>query len=103
FEVEDHPPGDAPCVQVLQRVVSLVTGARLNRQRPEFLFLRERDYFLQFLQIADIRADDADGALGDRRQRMDQLAPVQPDQDIAAALAQRGDAKRGGGRRADEI
>src|SRR2546421_210450 len=54
-------------------------------------------------RAAAIRADDADRALRDRRQRMHQLTAVQAADDVAAAFAQRADAKRRRGRAADEI
>src|SRR5205823_11405218 len=57
----------------------------------------------QFLQAADVRADDADCALRDRRQRLDELATVQAADDVAAAFAQAGKAERRRRRAADEI
>src|SRR5438876_3774630 len=90
-------------MQVLEGGIRLRCRPRLERQRLQLALLRERHDFLQLLKVADVRADDADGALRDRRQRMHQLPAVQADEDVAPAFAQRRDAAGRGGRRADEV
>src|ERR1700694_1924584 len=102
-EVQHHAASYFPGSQIFQRPARLVRCTRLDRDRLEFPFLCERHHLLQLLQVADVGADDADGALRDRRARVGKLPPLQPAEHVAAALAERGDAQRGGNGAADEV
>src|SRR5439155_26579947 len=86
LEVEHHAPDNAAGLEILERAVCLVGRARLDRRRLDLALFRERHHFLQLLQAADVGADDADGALRDRRQRMRELAAVQAADHVAAAF-----------------
>src|SRR5262245_6802868 len=103
FEVEHYPAEHLAGLEILERRIGFLRRARFDGRRADLALLGKRDDLFQLLQAADVRADDADRALGDGRQRMDELAAVKAADDVAAALPERRDAERGGGGASYEI
>src|SRR6266513_1053753 len=102
-EIQHHAAEHLARSQVFERAARLIRGARLDRNRLQFPLLRQRHPRLQLLEVANVRADDADGALRDRRQRMRELAAIEADEHVAPALSQGGDAQGGCDGAADEV
>src|SRR3954469_10089423 len=103
FHVEDDAAENFTRLQPFQGGIRVARRPCFDRRRLDLLLPGERNDFAQFLQVAHIGADDADGALRNRRQRMGDLAAEQAADDIAAAFAERRDARDGGGRTTYEI
>src|SRR5216684_3899338 len=102
-EIQHHAAEHLPGFQVFERAARLIRRTRLDRNRLQFPLLRQRHHLLQLPEVADVRADDADGALRDRRQRMGELAAIEADEHVAPALSQGGDAQGGCDGAADEV
>src|SRR6266478_8518874 len=102
-EIQHHAAEHLPGFQVFERAARLIRGTRLDRDRLQPSLFRQRHDLLQLPEVADVRADDADGALRDRRQGMGELTAIEADQHVAPALSQRGDAQGGCSRAADEV
>src|SRR4051812_39051883 len=103
FHVEDDAAEHFTRLQLLQGGVRVAPRPCFDRRRLDLLFLGERDDFSELLQVAYIRADDADGALRNRRERMRDLAAEQTADHVAAAFPERRDARNGRRGAADEV
>src|ERR1700730_3547333 len=88
FHVEDDAAQNFTGLQVFKGGICLARRPCFDRRGLELLFFRQGYHFLKFLQVADIRADDPDGPLRDRWQRMGKLAAVEPADDVAPAFSQ---------------